>query len=69
MAGGLFTMANYKDVSGGNQVCNVHSHMRYTHITYSVYDADGEFLLIEAADELPSWVKPENVEHRVSRLR
>jgi len=30
-----------------------------------VYDTDGEFLLIEAADELPSWVKPSNAENRV----
>ena len=32
---------------------------------YSVYDADGQFLLIEAADALPSWITPENVENRV----
>ena len=31
----------------------------------SVYDSDGEFLLIEAAEELPSWVKPTNSENRV----
>jgi hypothetical protein len=31
----------------------------------SVYDSDGEFLLIEAADALPSWVKPSNSENRV----
>ncbi|KAJ7770808.1 SGT1 protein-domain-containing protein [Mycena maculata] len=31
----------------------------------SVFDSDGEFLLIEAADALPSWVTPANSENRV----
>jgi hypothetical protein len=31
----------------------------------SVCDSDGEFLLIEAADALPSWVNPTNAENRV----
>ncbi len=31
----------------------------------SVWDTDGEFLLIEAADALPSWVTPSNSENRV----
>jgi hypothetical protein len=31
----------------------------------SIYDSDGEFLLIEAAEELPSWVTPTNSENRV----
>ncbi|KAI9442367.1 SGT1-domain-containing protein [Lactarius indigo] len=31
----------------------------------SVRDSDGEFLLIEAADDLPSWVTPSVVENRV----
>lgn len=31
-----------------------------------VHDVDGEFLLIEAADYLPSWANPENCENRVS---
>ncbi|PVG02291.1 hypothetical protein CPB86DRAFT_823118 [Serendipita vermifera] len=34
-------------------------------VAVSVYDADGQFLLIEAAESLPSWVTPENVENRV----
>ncbi|ESK98503.1 suppressor-like protein [Moniliophthora roreri MCA 2997] len=34
-------------------------------VAISVYDTDGEFLLIEAADALPSWVKPTNSENRV----
>ncbi len=35
----------------------------------SVFDSDGEFLLIEAAEELPSWVTPTNAENRVRRRR
>lgn len=31
----------------------------------SVIDTDGEFLLIEAANALPTWVKPEIMNHRV----
>ena len=31
----------------------------------SVFDTDGEFLLIEAAEALPAWVKPTNSENRV----
>jgi hypothetical protein len=34
----------------------------------SIRDTDGEFLLIEAANELPPWVSPENAENRVSQL-
>ncbi|KAF9474292.1 SGT1-domain-containing protein [Pholiota conissans] len=34
-------------------------------VVISVYDSDGEFLLIEAAEVLPSWVKPTNSENRV----
>jgi hypothetical protein len=30
-----------------------------------VYDTDGEFLLIEAANVLPKWIKPEMAENRV----
>lgn len=30
-----------------------------------VYDTDGEFLLIEAANALPKWLNPDVVEHRV----
>ncbi|TKA62362.1 hypothetical protein B0A55_12526, partial [Friedmanniomyces simplex] len=30
-----------------------------------VYDTDGEFLLIEAANALPTWLNPEIAEHRV----
>ncbi|KAF8213416.1 SGT1 protein-domain-containing protein [Mycena galopus ATCC 62051] len=31
----------------------------------SVFDSDGEFLLIEAADALPPWITPTNSENRV----
>lgn len=31
-----------------------------------IKDNDGDFLLIEAADYLPAWVRPENSENRVS---
>ncbi|KAG9124570.1 hypothetical protein FRC07_011088 [Ceratobasidium sp. 392] len=34
-------------------------------LVVSVHDSDGEFLLIEAADVLPSWIAPENAENRV----
>ena len=32
---------------------------------FSVVDTDGEFLLIEAANALPTWVKPEIMDYRV----
>lgn len=31
-----------------------------------VQDNDGEFLLIEAADYIPSWLDPDNSDNRVS---
>ncbi|KZT06347.1 uncharacterized protein LAESUDRAFT_679939 [Laetiporus sulphureus 93-53] len=34
-------------------------------VTISVLDSDGEFILIEAAEALPSWVTPSNAENRV----
>ncbi|CCM01639.1 uncharacterized protein FIBRA_03700 [Fibroporia radiculosa] len=34
-------------------------------VVISVFDSDGEFLLIEAAEALPSWVTPSNAENRV----
>lgn len=36
------------------------------HLFTSVNDTDGEFLLIEAAEHLPSWVTPSNAYNRVS---
>ncbi|ORY34285.1 SGT1 protein-domain-containing protein [Naematelia encephala] len=38
---------------------------KWPDIVISVRDTDGEFLLIEAANELPSWVSPENAENRL----
>ncbi|KIL70987.1 hypothetical protein M378DRAFT_66554 [Amanita muscaria Koide BX008] len=34
-------------------------------LAISVFDSDGEFLLIEAAEALPAWVEPSNSENRV----
>ncbi|WWC85946.1 uncharacterized protein L201_000816 [Kwoniella dendrophila CBS 6074] len=34
-------------------------------IIISIRDTDGEFLLIEAANDLPAWVSPENAENRL----
>jgi len=34
----------------------------------SVHDSDGEFLLIEAADQLPKWLNPDTAENRVSGI-
>lgn len=36
------------------------------HRFISINDTDGEFLLIEAAEHLPSWVTPSNAYNRVS---
>jgi hypothetical protein len=44
----------------------VHSgYLKNFFLSCSVRDSDGEFLLIEAADSLPSWVTPSVVENRV----
>ncbi|KAJ2920284.1 hypothetical protein MD484_g79, partial [Candolleomyces efflorescens] len=37
-------------------------------VVIGVYDSDGEFLLIEGAEALPSWVQPSNSENRVRAL-
>lgn len=41
-----------------NRVTNLFGHDR-------VQDNDGEFLLIEAADQIPAWLDPENSDNRV----
>lgn len=52
----------------GDPVCaSVLSYLNQLNET-SVFDSDGEFLLIEAADALPTWVTPSNSENRVRRL-
>jgi hypothetical protein len=33
-----------------------------------IHDNDGEFMLIEAANELPKWLQPDIAENRVSEL-
>ncbi|KAK6905382.1 hypothetical protein I203_106209 [Kwoniella mangroviensis CBS 8507] len=38
---------------------------KWQDVVIGVRDTDGEFLLIEAANELPSWVSPENAENRL----
>ncbi|GES93477.1 protein ecdysoneless homolog [Rhizophagus clarus] len=39
--------------------------LKYKETVISVSDSDGEFLLIEAAKQLPSWLDPSNSENRV----
>uniref|UniRef100_U9TR31 SGT1-domain-containing protein n=1 Tax=Rhizophagus irregularis (strain DAOM 181602 / DAOM 197198 / MUCL 43194) TaxID=747089 RepID=U9TR31_RHIID len=39
--------------------------LKYKETVISVSDNDGEFLLIEAAKQLPSWLDPSNSENRV----
>lgn len=38
---------------------------KFSDVLVSVRDSDGEFLLIEAADAIPTWLSPENSENRV----
>ncbi|TXT05023.1 hypothetical protein VHUM_03843 [Vanrija humicola] len=38
---------------------------RWPDLVISIRDSDGEFLLIEAAHELPAWVSPENADNRL----
>ncbi|WVQ80382.1 hypothetical protein IAT38_002487 [Cryptococcus sp. DSM 104549] len=38
---------------------------KWEELIISIRDTDGEFLLIEAANELPPWVSPENAENRL----
>lgn len=39
----------------------------YAHVVGRVFDADGEFVLIEAAEVLPKWANPDTCAQRVSR--
>lgn len=41
----------------------------YAHTVGRVFDADGEFVLIEAAEVLPKWANPDTCAQRVSRNR
>lgn len=38
---------------------------KFRHSWIRVFDSDGEFLLIEAADALPKWLNPDVAENRV----
>ena len=40
-------------------------HVAFSFLFYSVEDEDGQFLLIEACDNLPGWLKPDIAENRV----
>lgn len=65
MARRIFAVASDKEIRCCCQVSIFSIVERKGLKLYSVYDADGQFLLIEAADALPSWITPENVENRV----
>ena len=39
---------------------------QFPQIWLRIVDSDGEFLLVEAADALPTWLNPEVAENRVS---
>lgn len=41
--------------------------MKFDDLAVKVNDNDGEFLLVEAAAELPDWLEPEVAENRVSQ--
>ena len=42
--------------------------MTLTFLSCRVEDGDGDFLLVEAANSLPRWLKPETATNRVSWL-
>ena len=48
--------------------CPVDKHC-FSPVTCSVSDEDGEFLLIETAHHLPSWLRPETAQNRVRGTR
>ena len=39
--------------------------MSFSNLVIRIWDEDGEFLLIEAAEYLPDWLEPENSENRI----
>ena len=61
-------MATERNNSAVGCRCKVSVHAphitNFTNNTASVFDSDGDFLLIEAAEHLPSWVTPTNSENR-----
>lgn len=57
---------NQREMGRDHKVGRVYGLSIIAHLSSrSVFDSDGEFLLIEAAEALPSWVKPSNTENRV----
>lgn len=65
-------LTNVKFVLGGSSHSVISTLFQFVdcHLFYTsrVVDSDGEFLLIEAADYLPPWAKPEICEERVVYL-
>lgn len=43
-----------------------HITQTFSDVAAVVYDNDGQFLLIEAAEHLPKWLDPDSSENRVS---
>ena len=65
MGYGVASTRDYRKMGCRYQVCGYLYTIRLLLICFtSVFDSDGEFLLIEAAEELPSWVTPTNAENR-----
>jgi hypothetical protein len=60
-------LARSGTLRSGNLIPNPSGYLKLSS-SCSVRDSDGEFLLIEAADSLPSWVTPSVVENRVRNL-
>lgn len=52
-------------MSARSHYCPLITGLTNTLVRGSIRDTDGEFLLIEAANELPSWVSPDNANNRV----
>lgn len=52
-------------MSARSHYCPLITGLTNTLVRDSIRDTDGEFLLIEAANELPSWVSPDNANNRV----
>jgi hypothetical protein len=42
-----------------------HISLQFPYLSIKISDTDGEFLLIEGANHLPDWIKPENSSNRV----
>ena len=42
--------------------------IKFDNTVISIKDNDGQFMLIDAADHIPSWINPESIENRVRIL-